>query len=209
MRALFAVWILIAALAAGRRRDESIPPVVPIRGTLRQRRAALWPRARYWAMAFGIPVLWLAAIVRAESGWQPQISEVADERAAARGGAWGLGQMTRATAEGLIEDGARPGGPLAAFPETLARWDGSDPRTLLDPDLNLMLSAFHLARLAQTFGPDFSLVSSAYHSGSDAVRKLLAAGLQPPEGLGPRGRKQFVNYQGALSKEREAAEAVA
>lgn len=207
MRVFFALGIVLAAIAAGARVYQiQWHPAPPVREGLgfRKRRAYWLPTLRKWAIAFGIPLLWLSAIVRVESSFDPHSSNCGPEVMARQGGAWGLGQVGRYTADSLIEHGAYPDGPLTQYPQVLKRWKATDPRSLLNPDLNLMLASFKIARLIRRYGRHFDLVSAAYHSGYKPVDRALAAGTRPPAFLGPNGRRTFLRYRAALNTERRS-----
>lgn len=135
-----------------------------------------------WADVFKVPPVLLWAIATVETRRNPKRVNQSP-RAAAKGGAWGLYQVTLDTAKDLMK---RYGPQLAKFPEA-ARWDGSGP-SLLDPGLNSMLGAFYLAGLWHEFG-DFATAAGAYQSGPTAVRKVLASGGNVATGLGPQGRE--------------------
>lgn len=102
-----------------------------------------------------------------------------------RGGAWGLFQVTLATAKDLF----------TRFPQlrTLRAWDGTG-RGLLDPELNTMLASFYLGQIWKEFG-SFVPAIAAYHQGPATVRKIIAAGGDVATKIGPKGRAYLATAQ--------------
>ena len=135
--------------------------------------------ATKWAETFNhVTAATVLTICKIESDFNPT-AENHNERAEPKGGAWGMMQITLDTARDLIKKVPRIFG-------TVGVWDGSG-KSLLDPDLNIMLGTFYLDKLAQEFGGDFDKVVAAYQQGPGTVRKVVAAG-NFPDGLGPNGR---------------------
>jgi len=111
----------------------------------------------------------------------------------ARGGAWGICQMTLDTAKDLTK----------RF-QTVAkkywpRFDGTG-QSLLDPETNVALAAFQVGLLWKAFKakPNNWLVAGlAYHQGSGTISKLLAAGngrLVPTQ-IPPNGKIYYAGLQ--------------
>jgi len=101
------------------------------------------PIINKYAAQFGVPALWIQAVIRTESNFnpaayreEPQISDAS----------YGLMQVLFTTAQGLGYDGPKEG--------------------LFDPDTNIFLGTKLLADLQRRFGPDVRRVYSAYNSGS-------------------------------------------
>lgn len=84
----------------------------------------------------------------------------------ARGGAWGLMQMTLATAQGVAK---------ILPPDQRSKWDGTGPG-LLNPDVNVMFGVAHLNQLTKALGNDPVLVSAAYNRGLGGVQKMVSTG---------------------------------
>lgn len=120
-----------------------------------------------------------------------------NDRAMARGGAWGYMQMTLDTAIDLM-----PQMPKALA--VIGKWNGTGA-SLLDPDLNVALGTFYLDRLAREF-KDFDLTVAAYQQGPGNIRKSMAAGLskaQILERLGEHGKQYVLMAQAMRDKIRE------
>lgn len=130
--------------------------------------------ARKWGAVFGAPPASIMSIVTIESAHNPKLVNPAREE---KGGAWGLGQQMLDEAGdkiGRIRGGYRSNPDVR---RTARKWR-NDPHDLLDPDLNIMITAWQLGKLTQEFG-DFPTVAAAYHQGAGAVRKRIAAGKPP------------------------------
>jgi len=141
--------------------------------------------AAKWTAKFpGVPVEWVMAISKIESGQRPSCSTLTG-RDLLRGGAWGFMQQTYATALGNAR-----ALKLSTDPEirsTLAlNWHGL-PTDLQNPDLNVMLAVYHLSVLSKRYGGDFNIVAAAYNQGTGNVDKALA-GLGVPAGLTAHGQ---------------------
>jgi soluble lytic murein transglycosylase len=105
------------------------------------------------ARASGIEPALVFAIMREESGYQPDALSVV--------GARGLTQIMPDTGRRLASDlGA------ASF----------DPRELFVPERNLELGAFYLSQLLQRFEGRASAAIASYNAGPEAVARWLAAG---------------------------------
>lgn len=98
------------------------------------------------AEAFGVPASWIKAFCQQESRWDPN-AKVVTGTDGARGGAYGLGQMTLKTAQGLGYT--------------------RDAEGLLDPQTNLLLVGQLLQELYARWGPRTTLqdVAAGYNSG--------------------------------------------
>lgn len=133
-------------------------------------------RYERWGRRFGVRPDLLRRIARHESGMNPLATRNVGGDAS-RGGAWGLMQVTAATAAGLVDKFP----PDRALSPYLDRYDREGPSALLDPDVNLMFGAFYLARLLSQFNGDEILAVAAYNRGAGGVRALLAQGVDPAE----------------------------
>lgn len=139
--------------------------------------------AKKWTDVFGTPMPTIMSIVDIESAHNPTKVNMAR---ADKGGAWGLGQQMLDEAPEKIARIVGQYGKI--FPEvkaTARKWKGK-AENLLDPDLNLMLTAWQLGRLHQQFG-EFQTVAAAYHQGAGAVRQRLAAGKPAVSRIQPLG----------------------
>jgi soluble lytic murein transglycosylase len=105
------------------------------------------------ASANGIPAALVYAIMREESGYQPDALSVV--------GARGLTQIMPDTGRRLARD-------LGA--------SSFDPEELFVPVRNVELGAFYLARLLQRFEGRFSAAIASYNAGPEAVARWLASG---------------------------------
>lgn len=141
--------------------------------------------AAKWGKVFGVPVSYVNTIVDIESGMVPGKVNMSD-RAAKKGGAWGLMQITGDTAK-FLKDSIQKSrfGKLPSVRETLLAWDGTG-RALLDPELNVMLGTFYLGSIYREF-EDLPLVAAAYHTGPAAVREMMSE--NGVLSLGPFGRE--------------------
>lgn len=155
-------------------------------------RAALALSLR-WAPVFpAVPPALALAVMREESSYRPDAPPNTNERASARGGAWGLMGMTGLTAQGLLPlVRARKDwpawvheGPLKAIAAT------GLPQALQNPLVNTLFGYFYLDRLVKEFGlADPTLVVAAYHSGPGLVRAAVRNRTPLVSALGPYGRE--------------------
>ena len=119
-----------------------------------------------WARRFGIPRKVLAGIVRTESNGRRKAKRLTGGDAR-RGGAWGLTQMTLATANDLVPRVRRSNPEYSTI---LDRFDGTGP-SLFDPDLNLLLAAYKLAADHAALGSrDWAPAVLAYNRGRRGAR---------------------------------------
>jgi len=120
------------------------------------RRAALMPAFRAAAQKHGVPLPWLLAIGRKESGFA-NVRSSPGQRDDVLGGAWGPLQVTSETARAL---GFAPGATLEARGRAM----------LADPAQAIELGAKYVARLAGEFGADLERVAAGYNAGPGRVR---------------------------------------
>jgi Transglycosylase SLT domain len=140
--------------------------------------------AQKWAPVFEVPVPTVMSIVDIESAHDPRQVNMT---VFAKGGAWGLGQQMLDEADEKIKKIRRLYGDK--FPQvktTTKKWRG-DPHALLDPDLNLMLTAWQLGRLNKQFDGNFDIVAAAYNQGEYAIKRRLAHGLPAVSKSQPHG----------------------
>jgi soluble lytic murein transglycosylase len=104
------------------------------------------------ARAHGVEPALVYAIMREESGYQPDALSIA--------GARGLTQIMPTTGRRLAAD-------LGA--------DGFDPAELYRPERNLELGAFYLSRLLGRFDGRLSAVIASYNAGPEAVARWIQA----------------------------------
>lgn len=135
-----------------------------------------------WASTWGIPPRVLEVIGILESSLHPKLMEVDDPRASAKGGAWGLFQMTLDTARSLMKAPAVNQRPEARL------WDGSG-QSLLDPELNAMLASFYLSRLWKRYGGQVLPTIAAYEQGHVTVDHVVTNGGNLITDLPPHGRE--------------------
>lgn len=123
-----------------------------------------------WGAKFGVDVGWITAIAQIESGQRPSCATLYG-RDLLRGGAWGYMQQTYATAVGNVR--ALQSSTDSDVQSTLkTNWHGT-PVDLQNPDLNVMLGAYHLSVLSRRYGGDFATVAAAYNQGTGNVDKAL------------------------------------
>jgi soluble lytic murein transglycosylase-like protein len=139
--------------------------------------------ARQYSPIFAVPVSTLMAIADIESSHDP--SKV-NMDVAAKGGAWGLMQQMLDEAPWKIQMiNGHEGKLLSSIKKVTKRFDGTG-KSLLDPELSMVLGAWQLGQLTRAFG-DFNLVAAAYHQGKHAVEKRLAEGKPAVSKKQPKG----------------------
>ena len=152
--------------------------------------------ARKWNEVFGTPMATVMSIVDIESSHNPAKVNMARLD---KGGAWGLGQQMLDEAPEKIGRIVHEYGKI--FPQiraTARKWKGK-PENLLDPDLNLMLTAWQLGKLHAAFG-DFPTVAAAYHQGAGAVHHRLATGKPAVSKAQPQGLAYVAMAKAAKTK---------
>lgn len=160
--------------------------------------------ANKWAPVFDVPLTTVMSIVDIESAHNPKQVNMA---VFDKGGAWGLGQQMLDEADEKIRKIRHLYG--AKFPQvkvTTKKWRG-DPAALLDPDLNMMLTAWQLGDLNKTFNGDFDIVAAAYNQGKGAIKKRLSRGLPAVSRKQPHG-VLYVSMAEAAHKKYEPARPV-
>lgn len=125
--------------------------------TAAARRARLMPLFRASSVRTGVPLAWLLAVARKESGFGNGRS-APGQRDDELGGAFGPLQVTSATAQAM---GYAPG----------ATHEARGRAILADPALGVELGARYLARLIGELGPDLPRVAAAYNAGPRRVRQ--------------------------------------
>lgn len=134
--------------------------------------------ARKWGPVFGAPISYLLTLAHIESGHNPRSVNMEVVR---KGGAWGLGQQMADEVEGKLQRILATHGDDAMVRETVSKWDGN-PETLLDPDFNIMLTAWQVGRARRRFG-NFGDTAAAYHQGETGRARQIATGRSlPPKG---------------------------
>jgi len=145
-----------------------------------------------YSKALGVPRSLVIAIFNIESNFRID-AENHTPRAEARGGAWGIGQITLETAKDITK----------RFPETAKKlwpnWDGTGPG-LLDPHINIAMSAFLLARDYKHFtnkGDAWLLAGLAHHQGRGNVEKFLREGNGKivEDKLPPNGKRYWLQLK--------------
>jgi hypothetical protein len=140
-----------------------------------------------WGPLFDAPVDTIMAVVATESEHNPaKINLLRSEK----GGAWGLGQQMADETDYKIKILRRrylhEASPALNLQRVIARWKGS-PQDLLDPELNMVLTAWQIGRLHRVFDGDFETVVAAYHQGEPAIKLRLQAGKPAIGKRQPRG----------------------
>jgi len=139
--------------------------------------------ARKYSPVFGVPVSTLMTIADIESGHNPTRVNMS---VASKGGAWGLmQQMLDEVPWKISMINTHQGRLLPAIRKVTRRFDGTG-KSLLDPELSMVLGAWQLGELTRAFG-SFDLVAAAYHQGKHAIEKRLAEGkpaVSPKQPLG-------------------------
>lgn len=111
-----------------------------------------------------VPMDLIAAIMHIESDFNPTLVNMSP-RARKRGGAWGVGQVTLATAKDYAERFKKDGAEL--WP----RWDGTG-ESLKDPETNIGFMVKHLSHSLRKFDGDWLKAGTAYHQGNGTIQKL-------------------------------------
>ncbi len=115
----------------------------------------------YYAQKYHIDENQVYAIIRTESGFDPQ--------AQSNVGARGLMQITEETFDWIKTK--------IAPDETVAFGD------LYDPETNIRFGTYLLAVCLARYGEDLSTAAAAYHSGLGKVDSLLQSGKYSPDGI--------------------------
>jgi soluble lytic murein transglycosylase-like protein len=118
------------------------------------------PSVVKWSRAFGAPPSLVMAIIETESRFNANATNLTSPGDVARGGAWGLGQLTLKTAKGLYQSAK---GKVPA-------WDGTG-NGLLNPELNVALTAYGVAQNWNRFRPDWLAAGLAWNVGAGGVAK--------------------------------------
>jgi soluble lytic murein transglycosylase-like protein len=171
--------------------------------TQEQRYQLVRSLAAKWGAIWGIDPRWILAIACIESSYHPT-RVCRNPRAARVGYAWGLLQITGDTVKTLVrrlrdEMTARQRAISDVTP-VLARWNAGNPASLLDPELNVMLGSYYLAKLAAEFGAELAPVAAGYHQGPGKVRDMRRAKLPIPDALPPNGRSYVVKVCAAFDE---------
>jgi len=129
-----------------------------------QRYRAVKAIVDYWhGILNRVPSSTILAVASHESGFNPN---------AFNQDHWGLMQVSPGTANDVAKDLTATGNPLII--QTLKRYDLSNPHTLLEPDLNLLLGIGYLNILAKAFDNDSDMVVAGYNRGRKGAQDLLA-----------------------------------
>jgi soluble lytic murein transglycosylase len=128
---------------------------------------------KWYAVLTRVPAATVLAVMSHESGFNPSAMNLTGKDLD-RGGAYGLMQMTAATASEVVKTLA--GIKLPAVVATLQKYDPSAPRSLLDPDVNVLLGMGYLNLLAKGFNNDLDMVVAAYNRGRKGAESVLAKG---------------------------------
>lgn len=123
------------------------------------------------------------AICKIESDFNPSAENHAatDER---RGGAYGLMQITGATAIDWIPKvigRGYQGGTGQLVNAIAVKWRADGLKSLLVPDVNLFAGISYLDYLEEALDHDVAHVAAAYNSGLGSVKRALAAGNNSPD----------------------------
>ncbi len=146
--------------------------------------------AKKFAKVFGVPSSLVLAAIYAQSGNKPSAY-----RANKRGGSWGYGQMTLATAKEI-------------YPSAKAKlgktWDGTG-KGLLDPTINIGLTAHYLATYWRRYKKNtrnWMLTAYAYVLGPGRVRAVVADDTKgkPPSPLPADFAKVKARFSAALKQ---------
>jgi len=106
-----------------------------------------------YAGPYGISPMFVAAVIRTESSWNPD--------AVSGAGAAGLMQIMPSTGSWIAQKNG---------------WDYDDAM-LEDPGFNIRLGCWYIDYLSKKFGGDKTLMLAAYNAGENAVKRWVAGGL--------------------------------
>ncbi len=115
------------------------------------------PIVQRWASEYGVDPDMVAAVLECESSGRA--------RAVSESGALGLMQLMPKTAAGMAKE--------LGLAEPAKR-------DLFDPELNIRLGSYYLAKLRKRFGGDRVLVIAAYHAGPTRIADSLKRRGNPP-----------------------------
>lgn len=101
----------------------------------------------------GVSPLWIRALIRQESSFRPDVRSPSN--------ALGLMQLLPATGAELAKD--------------LRIKDYSSSDALLNPEINIKIGSYYLARLIRSFSGNVPLALAAYNAGQGRIRRWLAA----------------------------------
>ncbi len=141
------------------------------RGMLKNNIPIVLMIVKKWAPSFPkVPIKLVMSIIGNESGFNTNATNLTGGDLA-RGGAWGLAQMTLATAKGVppFIPKAIKDGPV------FKHWTG-EGKQLLDPSLNVLFMMAYLNHLMGELKGDTVLVTAAYNRGLGAVKKMVSQG---------------------------------
>ena len=163
---------------------RSVAPVLPSPGIQGSEETAR-QLANFWGQRFSVPPALLMAVWRTESEFDPFALNMTGGDAR-RGGAWGLGQMTLKTAQGLTSDFPR---------QAAANWPGfaafPTGQSLFNINENAAMSAFLLSLGMRQFGERPFDAGVSYKMGMRYVSELLDEGGKIPRDLTPGARQYW------------------
>lgn len=150
--------------------------------------------AKPFAEKLNVPIPLILSIVKIESDFNPAAVNQSP-RAMARGGAWGLMQVTFTTAKDYAE----------RFPELVREYapgfNTNDPNSLLDAKTNIGLASIYLHRAMNQFNGDVLKAGVSYHQGKgniDKAVKLATNNDEPnewPRFLNPLGQSYYAKLK--------------
>lgn len=167
------LWLLaggagIAMFSGGIARAASS---VRSRGLLKNNIPIVLMIVRKWAATFPkVPIKLVMSIIGNESGFNANAANLTGGDLA-RGGAWGLGQITLATANGIPAMIPKDAKNTSVFKS----WTG-EGKQLLDPSLNVLFMMAYLNYLLSKVNGDTNLATAAYNRGLGSVQKMVAQG---------------------------------
>lgn len=151
--------------------------------------------AKIYSEKFGVPLPLIMSIIRVESNFNNKAVNKG-ERDIARGGAWGLMQMTFQTALDLnkaVEEHAK---------EYWPKFDPGLPETLLDITTNIAMGTFFLSQLLKLFDNDIYKAGTAYNQGGGTIKLKIDKAKENkrnPEDwykeLTPNGQRYYQNLK--------------
>lgn len=172
-------WYLDQETKSRQALPSGAPPKGPVNSGLARQ------LAQKYGPIFGAPVDLMMVIAKIESGYRPGVTNTSPN-AMKRGGAWGMWQQTLETAKGHVNILKYHSNTNVR--EALKHWTGVG-LSLLNPELNACLAAYHLGKLWKAYGSHgFEYVAGAYHQGTGPILTAIKTGKSPMETMGPNGR---------------------
>lgn len=143
--------------------------------------------AEKFSKAFTVPLSLVLSILSIESGFNRKAINKS-ESAAKRGNAWGIGQVTLATAQDMTK--RYPSVAKMYWP----KFDGTG-ESLYDLQTNIALASYYLARMWKRYKGDWYAAGLSYHQGAGTIDKLIKDSRSWEAKLAPKGKIYYKALQ--------------